>query len=152
MRRAMEGSRRVAGRQAITLVEILIVVVVLGIIAAVVTPQFSGAVMQARAASVKSQLASPQRQFERAVISMGGRYGSHAHAGRGWPMLVSNIKAPPVNAAWQGAGVGNTLDVTWTAGLRGTASAAWLRNHADMRGHASHFDETSEQITATATD
>lgn len=139
-------------RKAFTLVELLIVVVVLGIIAAVVTPQFSEAVSQARAATVKSQLVTLQGQFERAVISMGGRYSSHPHAGHWTPLLGTYIKAPPLSGAWQGSGVGNTLDVTWTAGVRGTATAAWLWNHADMRVYASYFDETTERITATATD
>ncbi|MEI7658030.1 MAG: prepilin-type N-terminal cleavage/methylation domain-containing protein [Phycisphaerae bacterium] len=135
-----------------TLVEILIVVVVLGLIAAVVTPQFSDAVTQARATSIKAQLAELQGQFERAAISMGGTYRSHPHAGHWTPLLGTSIKAPPVNAAWQGAGVGNSLDVTWTLGVRGSASAAWLWNHADMTVYASYFDEPSGRITATATD
>lgn len=135
-----------------TLVELLIVVVVLAVLAAVVVPQFSDASTQARTANVKSQLITLQGAFDRAVLEMGGRYSSHSHAGHWLPLIGRHIKAPPVNAAWQGAGAGNTLDVTWTAGVRGTASAAWLWNHVDMRICASYFDETTGQVTSTATD
>lgn len=51
-------------RRAFTLVEILIVVVILGILAAIVIPQFSNASTEAQLAGVKVQLQSIRNQIE----------------------------------------------------------------------------------------
>ena len=55
---------RSAVRKAFTLVEILIVVVILGILAAIVVPQFTNATADAQAGNVKSQISSLQNQVE----------------------------------------------------------------------------------------
>ncbi len=136
-----------------TLVEILIVVVVLGILAAAVAPQFASAANAARAGSVKTQLFTLQGHFERVVISMGGRFTYDPHDGTWWELTKRGcIKQPPVSAAWQGAGVGDALEVTSTAGVRGSATAAWVRNNADMTLYASYFNEATGSITTNATD
>ena len=57
----MKTNRRQKG---FTLVEILIVVVILGILAAIVIPQFSEASSEARASSVKSNLQMVRSQIE----------------------------------------------------------------------------------------
>lgn len=51
-------------RRAFTLIEILIVVVILGILAAIVIPQFTDASDQANVASMKSQLQTMRSQIE----------------------------------------------------------------------------------------
>src|SRR5260370_37423437 len=51
-----EAGARVSARRGFTLVEILIVVIILGILAAIVIPQFSNASTDARKASLLSQL------------------------------------------------------------------------------------------------
>ena len=51
-------------RTGFTLVEILIVVVILGILAAIVIPQFTGATQDAKAGNLKAQLVSIQSQIE----------------------------------------------------------------------------------------
>ena len=51
-------------RSGFTLVEILIVVVILGILAAIVIPQFTNATQDAQAGNLKAQIASIQRQVE----------------------------------------------------------------------------------------
>ena len=51
-------------RKAFTLIEILIVVVILGILAAIVIPQFTDASDQANVASMKSQLQTMRSQIE----------------------------------------------------------------------------------------
>ena len=51
-------------RRAFTLIEILIVVVILGILAAIVIPQFTDASTQATESSVRSQLQTIRAQLE----------------------------------------------------------------------------------------
>ena len=59
-------------RSGFTLVEILIVVVILGILAAIVIPQFSQASEDARASSVQSNLQMVRSQIELYKIQHGG--------------------------------------------------------------------------------
>lgn len=51
-------------KNAFTLVEILIVVVILGILAAIVVPQFTSAADEARESNIASQVSSVQSQIE----------------------------------------------------------------------------------------
>ncbi len=51
-------------RRGFTLIEILIVVVILGILAAIVVPQFSNASQEATASSIRSQLQTIRGQIE----------------------------------------------------------------------------------------
>src|SRR6195952_4990518 len=57
-------STRVARKSGFTLVEILIVVIILGILAAVVIPQFTNASQDARKSSLVSQLQTLRSQIE----------------------------------------------------------------------------------------
>ncbi len=61
-------------QQGFTLVEILIVVVILGILAAIVIPQFTSASESARASSLITQLQSIRSQLELAQIQHTGSY------------------------------------------------------------------------------
>ena len=61
-------------RSGFTLVEILIVVVILGILAAIVIPQFTSASETAKASSVVTQLQSVRAQLELYQIQHNGDY------------------------------------------------------------------------------
>ncbi|MFZ4429998.1 MAG: type II secretion system protein [Phycisphaerales bacterium] len=106
MRQAMEGSRRVAGRQGFTLVEILIVVMVLGILAAVVVPQFSYATDEARAGAIRTQLRHLQNQIELYAARNKGAYPIASMAPN-WELLRTggSIKADPINPAQPAGGI-----------------------------------------------
>ena len=65
---------RSKARQGFTLVEILIVVVILGILAAIVIPQFTSASEDARASSLVSQLQTIRSQLELYQIQHNGEY------------------------------------------------------------------------------
>ncbi len=61
-------------RGGFTLVEILIVVVILGILAAIVIPQFTNASESAKASSLTTQLSTIRAQLELAQIQHQGEY------------------------------------------------------------------------------
>lgn len=67
-------STRVHKAKGFTLVEILIVVVILGILAAIVIPQFSSASESARASSLKSTLQTVRSQIELFQVQHNGNY------------------------------------------------------------------------------
>ena len=60
----MRTQRCARARQAFTLIEILIVVVILGILAAMVIPQFVDVTDKAHEANVKAQLQTVRAQIE----------------------------------------------------------------------------------------
>jgi general secretion pathway protein G len=61
-------------RRAFTLIEILIVVVILGILAAIVIPQFTKASETAKASSLNSQLQTIRSQLELYQVQHNGNY------------------------------------------------------------------------------
>ena len=74
-------------RKGFTLVEILIVVIILGILAAIVIPQFTSASEDARKSNMKSQLQTLRSQIE--LYKLQHRDTPPAITGTDWsPMLV----------------------------------------------------------------
>jgi general secretion pathway protein G len=80
-------------RRAFTLVEILIVVVILGVLAAIVIPLFTNASTDAQRASVMTELKSIRNQIELYRAQHGGT--SPVMAGSG-PMAFSQLVTPPL--------------------------------------------------------
>lgn len=91
-------------KQAFTLIEILIVVILLGILAAIVIPQFTSASEQAQTSAVKSDLQTVRTQLElykMRTVAEGGGGGSYP-AGTAAEMLTTlkdggYLQAVPVN-------------------------------------------------------
>ena len=120
-------------RRAFTLIEILIVVVILGILAAIVIPQFTDASNEAMEASVRSQLQTIRSQIELYnVQNPATAYDAATAPGTFWDPLVQNdyLMTPPKNplqnssntvAAAPGAGVG------WVW-MEATAGSPWTLN------------------------
>ena len=166
-------------RNAFTLVEILIVVVVLGIIAAVVVPQFSYATDEARAGAIRTQLRHLQNQIELDAARNKGAYPIASMAPN-WELLRTggSIKADPINPAQPAGGIVSRTSLAFVdnSSVRGSANAAWLWNQpslvavplvevitgpdptptlVEFNGPflcASYFNETTGQVTSTATD
>lgn len=123
-------------RKAFTLVEILIVVVILGILAAIVVPQFTNATQDAQAGNIMTQLETLQNQFE-LYRARNNQYPDTTSATL-WDDLVTGgyIKASPVNPYTQSSTVvaegsqGDTDGWTWDGSNLG----------------AVHFDETTGKI------
>ena len=117
-------TRRVM-RAGFTLVEILIVVVILGILAAIVVPQFTSASNEAVKGALQSQLQTINSQVELFRVRNNGAYPDFATAGanEGWDDLLGvadgadeYLKEAPVN--------GYTGQVAIAAGDEATAIAA----------------------------
>lgn len=105
-------------RKAFTLVEILIVVVILGILAAIVVPQFTRAADEARGGNVATQISTIENQLElfrartgayptvaemQTAVTVGPATGA-----TNWGILVDNdyLKEPPINPFTGGIDVG----------------------------------------------
>lgn len=89
-----------------TLVEILIVVVILGILAAIVVPQFASATQSSQTSSLESSLRVIRAQLEFYNTQHGSRYPTLAQldvAGEEWNVLTErtdidgNVGDPPVD-------------------------------------------------------
>ena len=106
-------STRRRKQQGFTLVEILIVVVILGILAAIVIPQFTSASEAARGSSMVTQLASIRSQLELAQIQHGGIY----------PDLSTNW-----NFMTQATQPASTVGGTYTAGTGNGDVGPYLQN------------------------
>jgi prepilin-type N-terminal cleavage/methylation domain-containing protein len=144
-------------RKAFTLVEILIVVVILGILAAIVVPQFTNATQDAQAGNLKAQLSSLNRQIE---LYRARTNGSVPAVGTIWSDLITGgyIKNAPVNPAFPGGGTAASDVATATDGT-GSATAGWTLTSADSGTIgaadyipantllASYFDEVTGLIT-----
>lgn len=106
-----------------TLVEILVVVVILGILAAVVIPQFSNASQDASASSLKSQLQAVRSQIELYKVRHAGELPPFGMTNdvTDWDPLVAPVGEPsylqgaPYNPFTGSAGISDTeaIDVGW---------------------------------------
>jgi len=135
-------------RKGFTLVEILIVVVILGILAAIVVPQFTNATQDAQAGNIKAQLDTLNNQIElfrartnayptAADYSSSSTVGGHTT----WGTLINGgyVKAPPVNPV-----NGSSTVIFATAG---DAAAGWYWDDVTNTLNASYFDRATGKIT-----
>ena len=85
----LQTVRRTAGR-GFTLIEILIVVIILGILAAIVIPQFSSASTQARRSSLQSTVQTLRSQIALYKLQHGDTLPDlTASSGNNWTLLTS---------------------------------------------------------------
>ncbi|MDX2146946.1 MAG: prepilin-type N-terminal cleavage/methylation domain-containing protein [Planctomycetota bacterium] len=128
-----------------TLVEILIVVVILGILAAIVVPQFTNATQDAQTGNLRAQLKSLQNQIELfKARSNNGSYPALVADTDGdvaWaPMISANyIKAAPKNPFNGQDGV--------VLAANGNANVGWHYVAASGTLGASYFDEANDALT-----
>ncbi len=99
----MHANRKVMAK-GFTLVEILIVVVILGILAAIVVPQFTNAANEARTGNVDTQVSTIESQLELFAARNNGTYpdlvtdGWGTSGGTAGTMVADNyLKEVPVN-------------------------------------------------------
>lgn len=130
-------------RAAFTLVEILIVVVILGILAAIVVPQFASATNDASRVAAKDQLTKLRRALAAYYVRNGGVYPD-VQAGDGtWGALVSTtggfMREAPINS-WVPAGVSRQVVFGTTADSGYQTSHAWIYNPLTGEVWAGGFD------------
>ncbi len=120
-------------RRAFTLIEILIVVVILGILAAIVIPQFTDASNEAMEASVRSQLQTIRSQIELYnVQNPATAYDAATPVGTFFDPLVQNdyLQTPPKNPLQNNS---NTVGAAPLAGvgwvwMETAAASPWTLN------------------------
>ncbi len=138
-------------RKGFTLVEILIVVVILGILAAIVIPQFTEASTEAKTSSLCTDLQTVRSQIELYKIqhnddypgdgtasftdALTGQTDIAGAAGTDYGPYLQKIPTNPFN---------NSSDVTVEAGdtSLGTGDAGWHFNSTNGEFHANDADHT----------
>jgi|HubBroStandDraft_6_1064221.scaffolds.fasta_scaffold378493_2 general secretion pathway protein G len=86
----MNHRRHVRLQRGFTLVEILIVVIILGILAAIVIPQFTNASQNARESSLQSTLQTLRSQIQLYKLQHGDALPDLTTAGAGWAPLTAS--------------------------------------------------------------
>ncbi len=120
-------------RRAFTLIEILIVVVILGILAAIVIPQFTDASQEAMEASVRTQLQTIRSQIELYnVQNPATAYDAATAVLTFWDPLVQNdylMTAPknPLQNSSNTVAAGAAAGVGWVW-MEATAGDPWTLN------------------------
>ncbi|HYF13571.1 MAG TPA: prepilin-type N-terminal cleavage/methylation domain-containing protein [Phycisphaerales bacterium] len=132
-------------KKAFTLVEILIVVVILGILAAIVVPQFTSATQDSQAGNIKSQVSTLQRQIE-LYFAKNNSYPDFANENWGTAADVTSmiggnfIKAAPKNPAWPDQTSANASAIAVAAAF-GDAAAGWVWHSGNRQLYASYFKD-----------
>ena len=137
-------------RRAFTLIEILIVVVILGILAAIVIPQFTDASDQANVASMKSQLQTMRSQIElfriQDVVAYNAWDPIAAAPGTEWDPLISGdyLQAAPRNPITNASTVAAApaVDLGWVWRDKDGAGPSILFNLYGVDETGLEFDET----------
>jgi general secretion pathway protein G len=122
-------TRTPSARRGFTLIEILIVVIILGILAAIVIPQFSSASSDAKKASLQSTVQTLRSQIALYKLQHGDTLPnlSGTGAGNGWPALTATsvyqgttvgpyMQSTPVNSLTNGSVVKDGTSAAAVAG------------------------------------
>ena len=121
-------------RNAFTLIELLIVVVILGILAAIVVPQFSNASDSAIKSALKSQLQTISSQLELYRVQHQGSYptlGGDGATNEGWDVMITEgyLKETPYNGYVSLSSV-IVGDASAMATAKASATAGWATDNA----------------------
>ncbi len=151
-------------KKGFTLVEILIVVVILGILAAIVIPQFTNASESAKSSSLYTQLQTLRSQLELYQVQHNGVYPTLAQLNANsseWGVMTNKTTVtgsidntngefgPYLQQAPQNPFTLSTIAVDNSGGAAtGTASDGWLYNENNGDISAVGFNEATGEYTA----
>jgi general secretion pathway protein G len=139
-------------KRGFTLVEILIVVVILGILAAIVVPQFTNAANEARGGNTATQVSTIENQIELWAARHNGQYPDLV--GDGWgdadtpgTMLGdAYLKTIPINPFTGTSTVEASDDPTADAlGAAEEGGTAWFYNADTGEIQAANLDEAEDE-------
>lgn len=129
---------------AFTLVEILIVVVILGILAAIATPQFAAATQDATRTATLDQLVKVRRAMAYYYYANGSRYPQVTAGDGTWGELISAsspyMRTPPVNN-WVSAN-GRVIALSASADTAYQSAHGWIYDPATGNIFAGSFDSS----------
>ena len=102
----LKPTQRLSGRnldpRGFTLIELLLVLVILGILAAIVVPKFSGRTEQARQTAAQSQIATFGTALDAFEVDLG-------HYPKGKNGLLDLVQQPRDSASWKGPYLKNEI-------------------------------------------
>lgn len=127
---------------AFTLVEILIVVVILGILAAIVVPQFAKATEQATESATFDQLAKVRRAIAVYYFKNNATYPDVTEGDGTWGAMLGSgtyLRQPPTNQ-WVGGANAEVIAFGIQADAAWDASRGWIYNPATGDVWAAGFD------------
>jgi general secretion pathway protein G len=143
-------------KKAFTLVEILIVVVILGILASIVVPQFTNATEDAQVGNLRAQIRTVQDQIELfkgrtnayptlAALNANPTTTSETN---GWGVLIDGgyIRRAPKNPAAPAGFQSVVVAGVWGPCPAG-ASAGWSYDFATGTLGATYYDENTDTLT-----
>ncbi len=141
--------------KAVTLVEILIVVVILGILAAIVVPQFANATKDSQAGNIKAQIKSISNQLELYKARVGTyptivELNTNPTSGSpgGWGVMIDGgyLKAAPKNPTNALSDVEAGTLVAATGEVDGTGATGWAYDEATGDFGANNFSEATGTV------
>ena len=129
--------------KAFTLIEILIVVVILGILAAIVIPQFSKASEDAQSGNIQSQLRTIRNTIEIYRVRNNGTFPFTATALAWTPLIGPDyLRAAPVNPRTNSSVIAAGTDHT-----AGATTNGWIWNNTSRTLFASYYNEATKTWT-----
>ncbi len=133
-----------------TLVEILIVVVILGILAAIVVPQFTSASQAAVKGAIQSQLQTISSQVELYRVKEQGSYPDFSGADNGgWGELVSGeyLKEEPFNGFTRTSTIGEDTAQLAEGDQGSDAATGWGWSTTEFEVYAIGYDPVNNLLS-----
>lgn len=134
-------------RSGFTLVEILIVVVILGILASIVVPQFSHATNDAKQQATVSQLVKLRHALSVYYFRNNSTFPSVTAGNGTWGQLLGDgyFKEPPSNVHVGGVNA-NVITIGTAPDSASTTSYGWIFNPATGDVWAASFDAMDKPL------